>query len=93
MTRRLYLAAYDIHQPRRLHAALAVVKGYASGGQKSAYECWLSEGEKAALLHDLSLVLEEDEDSFLLLNLDPRGKPLTLGIAQAPANPDAFYIQ
>lgn len=92
MNRRLYLAAYDVAHPRRLRATLELIKGYATGGQKSAYECWLSEGEKTALLHDMALVLEEDKDSFLLIGLDPRSPVQTLGQAETPADPDLFYI-
>ncbi len=92
MPRRLYLAAYDVAHPRRLKLTLELVKGYATGGQKSAYECWLSEGEKSALLHDMALVLEEGEDSFLLIGLDPRSPVQTLGQAETPADPDLFYI-
>lgn len=92
MPRRLYLAAYDVAHPRRLKLSLELVKGYATGGQKSAYECWLSEGEKSALLHDMALVLEEGKDSFLLIGLDPRSPVQTLGQAEPPADPDLFYI-
>lgn len=92
MNRRLYLAAYDVAHPRRLRLSLELIKGYATGGQKSAYECWLSEGEKATLLYDMALVLEEEEDSFLLIGLDPRSPVHTLGRAETPADPDTFYI-
>lgn len=92
MPRRLYLAAYDVAHPRRIKLSLELVKGYATGGQKSAYECWLTEGEKSALLHDMALVLEEGEDSFLLIGLDPRSPVQTLGQAETPADPDLFYI-
>ena len=92
MDRRLYLAAYDIAHPRRLKLSLELVKGYATGGQKSAYECWLSDGEKAALLHDMALVLEEGKDSFLLIGLDPRARVHVLGQAEEPSDPETFYI-
>jgi CRISPR-associated protein Cas2 len=91
-TRSLYLAAYDVADPRRLRAALALVKGYSTGGQKSVHECFLTEGEKAHLLHDMALVLEEDEDSFLLLRLDPRARVFTLGKAIEPADEPYFYL-
>ncbi|OGT88640.1 MAG: CRISPR-associated protein Cas2 [Gammaproteobacteria bacterium RIFOXYA12_FULL_61_12] len=93
MNRRLYLAAYDVADPRRLRHSLELVKGYATGGQKSAYECWLSDGERAALLKEMSLLLEEDQDSFLLIGLDPRSTVLTLGIADEPHDASLFYIQ
>lgn len=92
MNRRLYLAAYDVRNPRRLRLSLELVKAYATGGQKSAYECWLSESEKTNLLHDMALVLEEGEDRFLLIGLDPRAHVRTLGKAAPPVDPDTFYI-
>jgi len=91
-TRSLYLAAYDVADPRRLRAALELVKGYSTGGQKSVHECFLTEGEKAQLLHNMALVLEEDEDSFLLLRLDPRARVLTLGKAVEPVDAPYFYL-
>lgn len=90
--RALFLAAYDVADPRRLRVALDLVKGHATGGQKSAYECFLTPAEEARLLQDMALVLEEDEDSFLLIGLDPRARVHTLGRAVAPADPDAFYL-
>ena len=46
MVRDLYLVAYDIREPRRLRKMLYLLKEYASGGQKSAFECYLTAGEK-----------------------------------------------
>lgn len=92
MTRRLYLACYDIANPRRLRLALEQIKGYATGGQKSAYECWLSDAEKAELLLDMALALDENQDSFLLIGLDPRSRVQTLGVAETPSDPETFYI-
>jgi CRISPR-associated protein Cas2 len=91
-TRSLYLAAYDVAHPRRLRVALELVKGYSTGGQRSVHECFLTDGEKARLLHEMALVLEEDEDSFLLLRLDPRARVLTLGKATAPVDEPYFYL-
>lgn len=90
--RQLFLAAYDIAHPRRLKAALEIVRGYATGGQKSVHECFLSEGEKTALLHAMAQLLDETEDRFLLLRLDPRSPVLTLGIADAPVDAPYFYF-
>ena len=91
-TRSLYLAAYDVAHRRRLRAALELVKGYSTGGQKSVHECFLTAGEKAQLLHDMALVLEEDEDSFLLLRLDPRSRVFALGKAIEPVDAPYFYL-
>jgi len=88
----LYLAAYDVSDPTRLRKALQVVKEYATGGQKSVYECYLSDAERTRLLRDLGLVLDEREDRFMLLRLDPRSRVRILGIAVKPADPDYFYV-
>lgn len=90
--RDFFLAAYDVADRRRLAAALQLVRGYATGGQKSVHECFLSTGERNNLMHDMSVLLEEDTDRFLLLRLDPRARIHTLGRATAPADPDYFYI-
>jgi len=48
--RDLYLAAYDVVAPRRLRAALDLMRGYATGGQYSVHECWLTAAERAQLV-------------------------------------------
>lgn len=89
--RDLYLAAYDIRSPRRLRAALKLVKGHATGGQKSVYECFLTAAERRQLLAEMRGLLRTDEDCFLLLRLDPRSRVHTLGIAVEPQDPPFFY--
>jgi CRISPR-associated protein Cas2 len=91
-TRSLYLAAYDVCDPRRLRAALDLVKGYSTGGQKSVHECFLTDGERGRLLRGMVDVLEEAEDSFLLLRLDPRARVLTLGKAIEPLDSPYFHV-
>lgn len=91
-TRSLYLAAYDVADPRRLRAALELVKGYSTGGQKSVYECFLTAGGRARLLRGMALALEESEDSFFLLRLDPRARVIALGTAVEPVEAPYFYL-
>jgi CRISPR-associated protein Cas2 len=91
-TRSLYLAAYDVADRSRLRAALDFVKGYSTGGQKSVHECFLTAGERARLWCDMSATLEEDEDSFLLLRLDPRARVRTLGKAIEPMDAPYFHV-
>jgi CRISPR-associated protein Cas2 len=90
--RELYLAAYDVAEPRRLAAALALVRGYATGGQKSVHEVFLTYAERHEMLHNMAVVLNEDEDRFFLLRLDPRARTYALGLAAHPADPDYFYV-
>ncbi|WP_435101148.1 CRISPR-associated endonuclease Cas2 [Arhodomonas sp. AD133] len=92
MPRKLYLAAYDVRDPGRLRAALTVIKGYASGGQKSAYECWLTHDEHQALHRAMDFVLNLHEDSFMAIPLEPRKPIATLGVAVKPVDPDYFYF-
>lgn len=91
MERSLYIAAYDIASPRRLRAALKLVKAYATGGQKSVFECFLTQGERRQLLGEMREVIEFGEDRFLLIRLDPRSRVRTLGIAIEPEDPPFFY--
>jgi len=90
--RDLYLAAYDVVVPRRLRAALDLMRGYATGGQYSVHECWLTAAERAQLIADAASILDPEEDRMLLLRLDPRGVVIALGTAVAPADPSCFYV-
>lgn len=90
--RDLYFAAYDIREPRRLRAALQLIRAHATGGQKSAHELFLSPAQRQTLVEDMSVLIDLDTDRFLLLRLDPRSRVHTLGKALAPADPDYFYI-
>ena len=89
--RDLYLAAYDIAQPRRLNGALRLTRAYATGGQKSVHELFLTPAERHVLVEDMSVLLDMETDRFLLLRLDPRSRVFALGKAIAPADPDYFY--
>lgn len=88
----LYLAAYDVSDNNRLRAALHCVRAYATGGQKSVHEVWLTDAEKGELIGDMSFILDETEDSFMLVRLDARQTVHTLGLGIAPVDPDWFYL-
>lgn len=90
--RALYVVAYDICDPRRLRRVLAVVKAYSTGGQKSVHECFLSATEKTELVAALEAVVDAGEDSVLLIRLDPRARPRTLGIAVPPRDERFLYV-
>lgn len=91
-SRPLYIACYDIADNARLRKALHVLRNYATGGQKSAFECYLTEAEKRRLVAEVGEVIEPTEDRFLLLRLDPRQAVRVLGIAEPPADPAYFYV-
>ncbi|MDN5874076.1 MAG: CRISPR-associated endonuclease Cas2 [Salinisphaera sp.] len=92
MPRKLFVVAYDVRKPKRLAAALRVVKGFASGGQKSAYECWLNENEREQLHGELAGVLNLDVDSVAFFPLELRRPVSALGAAVLPADPAYFYV-
>lgn len=93
MSRRtLYIAAYDISSPVRLREGLRVLKDYATGRQKSVFECFLSPAEKHTLLSRMGAVIDRAEDRFFLLRLDPRSGVRALGKAVKPEDGDWFYV-
>lgn len=91
-SRQLYLAAYDIARADRLRQALYCLKKYATGGQKSVFECYLTSVERRKLLQEMEEIIEAEEDRFFLLRLDTRSQVRTLGIAVKPADPAFFYM-
>lgn len=93
MTQRaLHIAAYDVSDDARLRDALRVLKGYATGRQKSVFECFLTEAEHRRLLSEVAAVLDPAEDRFLIVRLDPRGKTRVLGRGVRPVDPPWFYV-
>jgi len=92
MQRSLYLVAYDIRQPKRLRRMLYVLKDYASGGQKSAFECYLTMTERKELLARVEQTMDEEEDAFLVIKLISRDAVVTLGIAVKPADELYTYL-
>lgn len=90
--RTLYIAGYDISNAKRLRLALAVLKEYSTGGQKSVFECFLTPVERAELVQRITTILDHHEDRFLLLRLDPRAEVRVLGKGIVPENPPYFFI-
>lgn len=92
MPRQLYIVAYDVSDPRRLRRALATCRAFATGGQKSVHECFLSPAEKSALAAELARIVDRRTDSAVLLRLDPRPRVRCLGLAQPPRDEPFFYF-
>lgn len=92
MTQRfLHLACYDVAEPRRLIAALKLTRTYATGGQKSVHEVYLTPAERTGLIEDMSALLDMETDRFLLLRLDPRSQVHILGKSVRLSTPEFFY--
>lgn len=75
-----------------MRKALKVVRGYASGGQKSVFECFLTGAERRELLAEIESVIDCEKDSFFLLRLDGRGLMITLGKAVPPQDGSFYYV-
>lgn len=92
MARTLYLIAYDVADGGRLNRVRHVLKEYSTGGQKSVYECFLTDGERAQVEQALQGRIEPEEDRVHLFAMDARSRSHTLGIGVQPKDPAYFYI-
>lgn len=90
--RTLYLIAYDIRDDKRLNNVRHVLKGYSTGGQKSVYECFLTDGELRRIADTLSRLILTIEDRVHIFRIDGRSSTHVLGVAVQPKDPEYFYI-
>ncbi len=77
MSRRRFVVAYDIREPKRLRRVHEVVKGYGYPMQYSVFICDLSDREKIGLKGDLRDVMDQSVDSVAFIDL---GEPGTRGV-------------
>ena len=92
MERTLYLIAYDITNDRRLNRVRQFLKGYSTGGQKSVYECFLTDGELRYVKRKLERLIDDEDDRVHIFTMDGRSRTHALGIAVQPGDPEYFYI-
>ena len=90
--RNLYLITYDIRHSKRLRAALKATREFATGGQQSVHECWLTNAEHGDLIATLAMIIDDSVDSLLCIRLDPRQSVITLGRALSPNDGEFFYV-
>jgi CRISPR-associated protein Cas2 len=83
--RRLYLVCYDIADNKIRQGVHRIVRTYSSGGQKSAYECYLSISEQHTLNKLVEIQLEPD-DSFVIQPIITPNEIRVLGVALRPIN-------
>ncbi len=89
--RTLYLCCYDIRCRRIRTAVLGLIKPLSSGGQRSAYECYLNPQEKQELQLKLAVLAEEGDRIHLQRITQVEGIEV-LGRAMAPAPTDFFHF-
>jgi CRISPR-associated protein Cas2 len=92
MARTLYLIAYDITEPSRLNAVRHCLKGYSTGGQKSVYECFLTDADLCHVTAELQDLIKADEDRVHIFTMDGRSQTHALGIGLQPKDPEYFYV-
>jgi CRISPR-associated protein Cas2 len=76
-----YLVAYDIADAKRLYRVHKKVETYAIGGQKSFYECWLTEHELACFKAELNDLMVSGEDRLIIFQLRNDTEPMLFGVA------------
>ena len=92
MHRDLYFVAYDIRNPKRLRKVHRFVVGFATGGQKSAFECFLTEAERAALVDGLRRRMNLASDRAHVIRLRRNCSVWTMGRGVPPEDPVFFFV-
>lgn len=82
--RALYLVAYDIADHKRLAKVHRYLLGWKVGGQKSFYECWLTQAELGTVMRELGERIDPDNDRVHIFQLDERMRPKCYGVASPP---------
>ncbi|OAQ15400.1 CRISPR-associated protein Cas2 [Bibersteinia trehalosi Y31] len=77
-----YLVAYDICDAKRLYQVHKKVEAYAIGGQKSFYECWLTQHELIRFKAEIGEIMEKNEDRLMIFQLQRDAEPLLFGKAK-----------
>lgn len=90
MSRRRYLVAYDIREPKRLRTVHSAMKGFGYPLQYSVFVCDLDGMEKIAMRERIGAIIDHGADSVAVVDL---GDPETRGVerfefmGQAPRLP------
>lgn len=69
--RSVYLAFYDVAEPKRLRRMFRTMKGFGDPLQYSVFLCVLSREEKVLLLSEIKDVINQREDRFMLACMGP----------------------
>lgn len=90
--RTLYIVAYDISDEAKLNRVRYLLKGYSTGGQRSVYECFLTDVERWHLIERLERLIDHEEDRVHIFTMDGRSRTHTLGVAVQPKDPSFIYF-
>lgn len=75
MTRRRYLMAYDIAEPKRLRRICTLMEDNGERLQYSVFLCDLTRGELAELESAVLAVMDLEQDSVVQIDLGPLSAP------------------
>jgi len=81
-SRHKYLIAYDIADSKRLHLAHKKVEAFAIGGQKSFYECWLTEHEMMKFKQEVNALIDPSNDCVFIFRIPDNIEPWLFGKAE-----------
>lgn len=82
--RGLYLCCYDVQSDEQRNRVHRIVASFAIGGQKSAYECYLSPGERHTLENLVKNGLSES-DSLVIQPIVDAKLIKVIGIGRQPS--------
>ena len=77
-----YLIAYDIADSHRIYQMHKHVEAYAIGGQKSFYECWLTEHEMMKFKQEVNALIEPTDDRVFIFRIPDNIEPWLFGKAE-----------
>ncbi len=69
--RNSYIIAYDISDPKRLRAVFKKMRDFGDHLQLSVFECQLTPTDLVRLRHELSEIINDDEDQVLFVDIGP----------------------
>ncbi len=73
IVRLLYIATYDICDPKRLRKVYSIMRGYGDHLQLSVFRCELTDMQRAQLMAKLHPEIKHDEDQILFFPIGPAG--------------------
>lgn len=69
--RGFYIACYDIRDEKRLYYVRKKMLGFGDPLQYSVFICRLTKTEKIIMIDEIRELIDEEEDSFVLVYLGP----------------------
>jgi CRISPR-associated protein Cas2 len=90
----LYLVAYDIADPKRLHRIATICEDYGLRVQNSLFECWLEDEQFESLWTKLRETMVANVDRIAAYTLDKNGakKRLVAGDTMKSTRPAYCYV-